>query len=195
MPVGPRTELPRLSTASGSREGKGRPIQRRRSSKKKDLEAQKETTIAALGIQDRVETGAILRSHRHDLEVAEDSVNPCLLARCLPASSFSKSAGQWPWISRNSPDPRFHNVLLASSEAQIESSPIPSQPGKLVAVSSCRSDRRFGCVPAGPPESAMASFCALLSLSATAHMGPALCPDPGSDQLDRALPEPSICSE
>src|SRR5664280_525267 len=91
---GPRTELPRLSTASGSREGKGRPIQRRRSSKKKDLEAQKETTIAALGIQDRVETGAILRSHRHDLEVGEDSANPCLVAGARNVISGREPAAQ-----------------------------------------------------------------------------------------------------
>jgi len=49
--------------------------------------------------------------------------------------------------------------LLASSEAQIESPPIPSQPGKLVAVSSCRSDRRFRvrCGPGDPP--CRASLC------------------------------------
>jgi hypothetical protein len=39
-----------------------------------------EPPIAAFGTQDRVETWAILRSNRHDLEVGEHSVNPCLVA-------------------------------------------------------------------------------------------------------------------
>ena len=40
----------------------------------------RQTTIVVLGIQDRLETGAILRSHRHDSKVGEHSVNPCLVA-------------------------------------------------------------------------------------------------------------------
>jgi hypothetical protein len=40
----------------------------------------RQTRIAALGILDRFETGAILCRHRYGLEVGEHSFNPCLVA-------------------------------------------------------------------------------------------------------------------